>query len=481
MSDSDTDIDIDIDTTSTSTSTNPITRFNLIHTSSNQLNRRRTIFYPSQVPRSLDVNHQPQVPRSLDVNHQPQSLRSLGVNHQPQAPRNLGVNHQPQSPLHNVTPSIYQSQLPTSLQPQSVSHREHIISQRTRNRLRIQNMELSNDNIINNPYNDYINLSGNNNTENNNIGNENIGNENIGNVNLNNNEPSFSLVEDQPIPNNSADEAFELDGQGTLSDQVINKTVDDIFDKKCNLLNGCLNLSQVNNEEQNNNIFTDLHTKMHQNIEEFIRSLNSNHEIQEIDKEMFEIHKTCDFEDNSEIDLVQLKKKVNNKITEELGMEVKELSNNIKKWKQMLKTNLNGFFDYETKLKNKLRKLHKLHMWIQSAKEFGVKPEDCQKIVLENLEKANIMEVRKEILETKLLFQSLMELNKQVHGVTENKFMCSICFDNICDKLIIPCGHLICSQCYEKLRTTNHRRMYNQLKCHLCRGLINRVQKIYFS
>ena len=452
---------------SSSSSNSNNSRFSLITSSLNTLNtnRRRTIFYPS----NSDV-----------VNNYYNSTRSPLRNVVTQIPNNLpnyntSINSQtvaPPAPSHPINSSINTSITLPNLRIRNIPPPPRRISMsimtppesppsRPTHRSRLIN------NYIENPYEEeYEPVSQNENT--------------VVNIeNLNDDEPSFSLIDDQPIPNNSADEAFELDTQDTLSEQVIENTVDNTFDKKCNLLDACLNVTPNNNTNEKD-IFEELNEKMHKNIDEFIRSLDSNHEIQEIDKEMFEIHKTCDFEDNSKIDLVQLKEEVNNKIKEELGIEIKELSSNIKKWKEMLSSNLNNFFSYETKLKSKLRKLHKLHMWIQSAKEFGLDGKDCQKVVLDNLEKANVMMIRKEMLETKLLFQSLMELNKEVYGATENKILCSICFDNICDKLIIPCGHLICSSCYDKLKTTNRRRIYNQLKCHLCRSVIQKTQKIYF-
>ena len=86
------------------------------------------------------------------------------------------------------------------------------------------------------------------------------------NVNeLNNNEPLFNLTDEQPIHSIETDE----EEKGVLSDTTIENTVSNTIANKCNLME--INLSMTKSDSVD--IFEELQTKMHKNIDEFIKSL----------------------------------------------------------------------------------------------------------------------------------------------------------------------------------------------------------------
>ena len=70
-------------------------------------------------------------------------------------------------------------------------------------------------------------------------------------------------------------------------------------------------------------------------------------------------------------------------------------------------------------------------------------------------------------------FKKLDELNCYItHRETElkNRYNCKICFDSHISTVLIPCGHMYCSNCVENI--TN---------CYYCRQQIEKKQKLYFS
>lgn len=52
-----------------------------------------------------------------------------------------------------------------------------------------------------------------------------------------------------------------------------------------------------------------------------------------------------------------------------------------------------------------------------------------------------------------------------------NRFLCSICMDNMVDTFLDPCGHVFCEHCLVKT--------INRTNCPGCRALINQPKKIY--
>ena len=55
------------------------------------------------------------------------------------------------------------------------------------------------------------------------------------------------------------------------------------------------------------------------------------------------------------------------------------------------------------------------------------------------------------------------------------RFRCSVCFDNAVNLRLDPCGHLLCSSCYSKLRNEPIK------KCPICRENINNTNYIFYG
>ena len=60
----------------------------------------------------------------------------------------------------------------------------------------------------------------------------------------------------------------------------------------------------------------------------------------------------------------------------------------------------------------------------------------------------------------------IKDLKKQVNP----DFLCNICYDNTCDIVLNPCGHIFCSKCYN-----------NNVLCYICRKQPNNCIKIYHN
>ncbi len=52
-----------------------------------------------------------------------------------------------------------------------------------------------------------------------------------------------------------------------------------------------------------------------------------------------------------------------------------------------------------------------------------------------------------------------------------NRFLCSICMDNMIDTFLDPCGHVFCESCLIKT--------VNRTNCPGCRSVVNQPKKIY--
>lgn len=97
---------------------------------------------------------------------------------------------------------------------------------------------------------------------------------------------------------------------------------------------------------------------------------------------------------------------------------------------------------------------------------------------IENLKNSYLIEKKK--LEELLLIKNnignfiksnekkyINDLKKQVNP----EFLCNICYDNTCDIVLNPCGHIFCSKCYNN----------NNKLCYICRKLPINYIKIYHN
>ena len=111
---------------------------------------------------------------------------------------------------------------------------------------------------------------------------------------------------------------------------------------------------------------------------------------------------------------------------------------------------------------NKIKELETLNTTIENLKlfqtELKTKNTDLQNentILLENL--------------NNFKYNSEEVINKiKKYGKILNTLECSICMDNVCDNILLPCGHLFCSTCLDQFK-----------QCPTCRIHILSKRKLY--
>lgn len=111
---------------------------------------------------------------------------------------------------------------------------------------------------------------------------------------------------------------------------------------------------------------------------------------------------------------------------------------------------------------NKIKELETLNTTIENLKlfqtELKTKNTDLQNentILLENL--------------NNFKYNSEEVINKiKKYGEILNTLECSICMDNVCDNILLPCGHLFCSTCLDQFK-----------QCPTCRIHILSKRKLY--
>ena len=59
-------------------------------------------------------------------------------------------------------------------------------------------------------------------------------------------------------------------------------------------------------------------------------------------------------------------------------------------------------------------------------------------------------------------------------STNQRDITCRICLDNACDAILLPCGHASCHECGEILKR-------EKKDCHICRGRIRRVQRMFLN
>ena len=99
------------------------------------------------------------------------------------------------------------------------------------------------------------------------------------------------------------------------------------------------------------------------------------------------------------------------------------------------------------------------------------------KLIYTNLKKKYIEELENlhhaiSNMKTTYLYQSLKKNNLELDYKKNNfkDMTCQICFDKSVNRIIIPCGHLVCDTCIS-----------NKYECFFCRKLIDNTQNIYFT
>ena len=59
-------------------------------------------------------------------------------------------------------------------------------------------------------------------------------------------------------------------------------------------------------------------------------------------------------------------------------------------------------------------------------------------------------------------------------STNQRDITCQICMENACDAILLPCGHTSCHECGEILKR-------EKKDCHICRGRIRRVQRMFLN
>jgi len=111
---------------------------------------------------------------------------------------------------------------------------------------------------------------------------------------------------------------------------------------------------------------------------------------------------------------------------------------------------------------NKIKELETLNTTIENLKLFQSELESKNT----NLQNENTI-----LLENLNNFKYNSEevINKiKKYGKILNTLECSICMDNVCDNILLPCGHLFCSTCLDQFK-----------QCPTCRIHILSKRKLY--
>lgn len=117
----------------------------------------------------------------------------------------------------------------------------------------------------------------------------------------------------------------------------------------------------------------------------------------------------------------------------------------------------NSFNNYQKDIKDKYEKWIFNHYIIQNK-------------ILED----NIKIVENKIADFNNLFLNIINNFMKDKEISQN--MCPICFENIIDICINPCGHTLCNKC-----SNNNNNYYNNGNCSICRKPVKEYIKIYFS
>ncbi len=105
----------------------------------------------------------------------------------------------------------------------------------------------------------------------------------------------------------------------------------------------------------------------------------------------------------------------------------------------------------QKKKKEKINEIHTLNTSIQHLKHYEKKT---------NQQIDNMIFQKKRIKEDIEKYQSIFFKHTSME--------CKICFDNIVDIIVTPCGHCYCQKC-----------SLNMNKCYICQQEINNKHKIY--
>ena len=97
---------------------------------------------------------------------------------------------------------------------------------------------------------------------------------------------------------------------------------------------------------------------------------------------------------------------------------------------------------------------------------------------IETLKNNYIIEKKKidELLLIKTNINKYLELNEEKYREEVEKkvnpnYLCNICFENRCNIVLNPCGHMYCQNCFNK---------ENKI-CHMCRKPVKDIIKIYIN
>jgi len=88
------------------------------------------------------------------------------------------------------------------------------------------------------------------------------------------------------------------------------------------------------------------------------------------------------------------------------------------------------------------------------------------------LEKNDVKQLRRNAAEALGELQCCVRTARFLPQVATS-MQCYLCMDHMCDRAIVPCGHMMCSACHEKTERLRH--------CYVCRGRVDQVLRLYMN
>lgn len=95
-----------------------------------------------------------------------------------------------------------------------------------------------------------------------------------------------------------------------------------------------------------------------------------------------------------------------------------------------------------------------------------------EKMVKLHLEKNDVARLCCERAEALGALQRAIRAAKLIPSVSVG-MQCYLCMDNVCDRAIVPCGHMLCSNCHSKSPRMR--------ACYVCRSRVEQVLRLYMN
>lgn len=158
-------------------------------------------------------------------------------------------------------------------------------------------------------------------------------------------------------------------------------------------------------------------------------------------------------------------------------IDIIQLKNDILKLRTVMKKITDQYINAKTNLKSSLTNFDRLIKFIDEAEKYVDSNEIMsdtynmlKKISNSHSKHSKLDEKVKIYQEKKAIFNYLLNLSSLINSVSSNENICTICREREINTTLIPCGHVACMICFDKLEDD---------RCCLCNKKYNFKQKIY--